>query len=114
MGEELGCRSNRQPVKGCDANSAPCGFQKNLKLNCEKGIDNVSRYTYNCIKLQREVIEIAEKSRADYFKERRKNTKAFYVEIEKDKMERFEVKISNEGLTKKDWLNEKIDEELKK
>ena len=79
-----------------------------------KSIDNVSRYTYTCIKLQREVIEIAEKSRANYFKERRKNTKAFYVEIEKDKMERFEVKISNEGLTKKDWLNEKIDEELKK
>lgn len=41
-------------------------------------------------------------------------TKAFYVEIEKDKMERFEIKISSEGLTKKDWLNEKIDEELKK
>ena len=54
------------------------------------------------------------KSRADYFKERRKTSKAFYVEIERDKMEAFEEKLSHKDKTKKEWLNEKIDEELKK
>ncbi len=54
------------------------------------------------------------KSRADYFKERRKNTKAFNVEIEKDKMEAFEELLTERGKSKKKWLDEKIDEELKK
>lgn len=58
------------------------------------------------------MIKIAEKSRADYFRTRRKNTKAFYVEIEKEKLEAFENKIVEKGLTKKKWLNEKIDEEI--
>lgn len=57
---------------------------------------------------------ISNKSRADYFKERRKNTKAFYVEIEREKMELFEQKLQNENTTKKEWLEEKIDDELNK
>lgn len=36
---------------------------------------------------------ISNKSRADYFKERRKNTKSFYVEIERNKMELFEQNL---------------------
>ncbi len=50
-------------------------------------------------------MRVADKSRADYFRERRKQkeTKAFYVE----------GKLSKERKTKKEWLNEKIDEELK-
>lgn len=54
------------------------------------------------------------KSRADYFKERRKNTKAFNVEIEREKMEAFEKILEVQGKTKKSWLDEKIDEELEK
>lgn len=59
---------------------------------------------------------VANKSRADYFKERRKekDTKAFYVEVERDKMEKLEKKLSQENRTKKEWLNEKISEELEK
>lgn len=64
--------------------------------------------------IQSEVMIITDKSRADYFKERRKNTKSFYVEIEKNKMDNFEQKLSNDKKTKKEWLNEKIDEELQK
>mgnify|MGYP000279213988 FL=1 len=45
---------------------------------------------------------------------RRKGVKPFYVEIEEKKMENFEKKLENENKTKKEWLNEKIDEELKK
>ena len=56
-----------------------------------------------------------DKSRADYFRERRKQkeTKAFYVEVDKKKLENLEGKLSKERKTKKEWLNEKIDEELK-
>ena len=58
--------------------------------------------------------DIENKSRANYFKERRKNTKSFYVEIETDKMEKLENKLDEQSKTKKDWLSEKIDEEIKK
>lgn len=54
------------------------------------------------------------KSRADYFKERRKETKAFNVEIARDKMEAFEEILKQQSKTKKKWLDEKIDEELNK
>lgn len=45
---------------------------------------------------------------------RRKGSKPFYVEIEENKMEQFERKLTTENKTKKEWLNEKIDQELKK
>ncbi len=62
----------------------------------------------------KEVREVASKSRANYFKERRKqsDTKAFYVEVDKKKLETLEGKLSERGQTKKEWLNEKIDKEL--
>ena len=60
-------------------------------------------------------MRVADKSRADYFRERRKQkeTKAFYVEVDKKKLENLEGKLSKKKQTKKEWLNEKIDEELK-
>lgn len=57
---------------------------------------------------------IAEESRADYFRERREKFKAFHVEVDRNKMELFEKKLSEEKKTKKEWLDEKIDEELEK
>lgn len=50
-------------------------------------------------------------SRADYFKERRKERKAFYVEISKEKMEKLENILISKQTTKKDWLEKKIEEE---
>ncbi len=47
-------------------------------------------------------------------RQRREGRKPFYVEIEENKMEQFEKKLTTENKTKKEWLNEKIDEELKK
>lgn len=58
--------------------------------------------------------KITAESRADYFKERRKDYKAFHVEVERNKMEKFERKLFQKNTTKKQWLDEKIDEELKK
>lgn len=57
--------------------------------------------------------EISSKSRADYFKERRKKTRNFSVEVDREKFDRLEEKLSNKEKTKTQWLNEKIDEELK-
>lgn len=54
------------------------------------------------------------KSRADYFKERRKKLKDFGVLIDREKLETFEEKLKNQSMTKTQWLNEKIDAELKK
>ena len=57
---------------------------------------------------------VSNKSRADYFKERRENFKAFHVEVEKNKMKQFEKKLQKERKSKKEWLYEKIDEEISK
>lgn len=87
------------------------GIWKFLKL----GVDIVSRYIYSLYQATiKEVREVANKSRADYFKERRKqsDTKAFYVEVDRKKLEFLEGKLSERGQTKKEWLNEKIDREL--
>ena len=57
---------------------------------------------------------ISQNSRAKYFKERREKFKAFHVEVEKEKMEAFEQKLNIKKQSKKEWLDEKISEELKK
>lgn len=53
-------------------------------------------------------------SRADYFKERRKKLKDFGVLIDREKLETLEKKLKSQNITKTAWLNQKIDEELKK
>ena len=60
------------------------------------------------------MIKFTTKSRADYFKERRKKTRNFSVEVEREKFDALEKKLSESGTTKTKWLNEKIDEELDK
>ena len=62
--------------------------------------------------LQREVIIIADNSRADYFRQRRESRKSFNVHLEREKAEKFEQKLKELRQTKAKWLNEKIDEEL--
>jgi len=46
-------------------------------------------------------------------KERRKTTRNFSVEVDRKKFDRLESKLSEKNTTKKEWLNQKIDEELK-
>lgn len=53
-------------------------------------------------------------SRAEYFKERRAKFKSFTVEVEREKMERLEKRLSEKETTKAKWLNQKIDEEIGK
>ena len=46
-------------------------------------------------------------------KERRKMTRNFSVEVDREKFDKLESKLSKINTTKKEWLNQKIDEELK-
>lgn len=57
---------------------------------------------------------IADNSRADYMKTRREKQKTFSVTVDKEKMLKFEEKLLKQKKSKSEWLNEKIDEELKK
>ena len=47
-------------------------------------------------------------------KARREKQKTFSVTVEKEKMLKFEEKLLKQKKSKSEWLNEKIDEELKK
>lgn len=53
-------------------------------------------------------------SRADYFKERRKDKKNFGVYIDKNKAKSFDSRLNELNITKTEWLENKIDEELQK
>jgi len=57
---------------------------------------------------------MANKSRAAYFRERRKIRGAFYVEVEKERLDILLGHLDKENKTKTAWFREKLDEELKK
>ena len=62
----------------------------------------------------KDVIIIADKSRADYFRERRKGKKQFNVLLDEELVLGLEEKLKEENKTRKEWLEEKIRTELKK
>ena len=53
-------------------------------------------------------------SRADYFKKRRETIGQFSVSVPREKQEAMTEALKEKGQTKKQWLNEKIDEEIGK
>lgn len=55
---------------------------------------------------------MAQESRAEYFRNRRERFKIFSVEVEREKMGKFEASLRRQKRSKAEWLNEKIDEEL--
>lgn len=57
---------------------------------------------------------LQDKSRADYFKERRKTIGQFSVSVKREKLNALDKKLKEKGQTKTEWLNEKIDEEIGK
>lgn len=57
---------------------------------------------------------MANKSRADYFRERRKEFKQFNVSLKREKIEELEEKIKSQGKTKVEWFEEVVDKELSK
>ena len=76
------------------------------------GLDIVACNIYN-VACNKEVSIITTESRAEYFKKRRESTKSFNVAIDREKMEKFENVLKNKNQTKKEWLEQKIDEEIR-
>ena len=57
---------------------------------------------------------MASKSRAEYFRERRKTMKQFCILSKRERVEALEAKLKEQGKTKVQWFEEKADEELSK
>lgn len=53
-----------------------------------------------------------QKSRADYFRKRRKEIGQFNVPVPRNKLDALTKKLESDGKTKTTWLAEKIAEEL--
>ena len=72
----------------------------------QKSIDLLHATLYNVTR-NKEVVKIAPKSRADYMKQRREKTRNFSVELDKEKFEKLEEKLSEKGMTKKSAVKQK-------
>lgn len=57
---------------------------------------------------------MAQESRAEYFRERRKTMKQFSVLSNRERVEALETKLKEQGKTKVQWFEEKADEEIGK
>ena len=55
---------------------------------------------------------VAKKNTSEYFKERRKTIGQFNIAVSREKLNALEKKLGEKGITKTQWLNEKIDEEI--
>nr|DAH23170.1 MAG TPA: antitoxin [Caudoviricetes sp.] len=82
-----------------------------ISFQVNKMLDLLHVTVYNVTR-NKEVFKISSESRADYMKERRKKTRNFSVELDREKFEKLEKKLSEKGVTKKKWLNDKVDEEI--
>ncbi len=57
---------------------------------------------------------MAEKSRAEYFRQLRKNKKQIVFMIDREKAESLDKKLSAKGESRTEWFRQKVDEELGK
>lgn len=53
-------------------------------------------------------------NRAEYFRKRRETIGQFSVPLSREKLKALSEKLAQQGKTKTQWLNEKVDEELGK
>lgn len=60
----------------------------------------------------REVITIAEKSRAEYFRELRKKKRQLVFLVEPDKADKLDKKLKENQETRIAWFKRKLDEEI--
>ena len=58
--------------------------------------------------------DVAPESRAEYFRKRRESIGQLNVAVSKEKLLALELHLKEQGKTKTQWINEKIDEELGK
>ena len=57
---------------------------------------------------------MAEKSRAEYFRERRKDMKQLVFMVDREKAEALDRKLAERGEGRTEWFRKKLDEELNK
>ncbi len=55
---------------------------------------------------------MANKSRAEYYRNRRKIKKQLVFMVDKEKAEELDAKLAERGQTRIDWFRAKLDEEL--
>lgn len=55
---------------------------------------------------------MADKSRAEYFRNRRKAKKQLVFMVDPQKAEKLDAKLKAEGIGRTKWLRRKIDEEI--
>lgn len=55
---------------------------------------------------------MANKSRAEYYRNRRKIKKQLVFMVDKEKAEELDAKLAERGQTRIDWFRTKLDEEL--
>ena len=55
---------------------------------------------------------MAEKSRAEYFRELRKAKKQLVFMVDKEKAEALDRKLAQKGASRTEWFRKKLDEEL--
>ena len=55
---------------------------------------------------------MAEKSRAEYFRELRKAKKQLVFMVDKEKAEALDRKLTQKGESRTEWFRKKLDEEL--
>jgi len=56
--------------------------------------------------------QVENKSRAEYFRERRKTRKTFTVLYDRKRIEALEERLKEQGKTRVQWFEEKLREEL--
>lgn len=59
-----------------------------------------------------EVIEIADKSRAEYFRELRKKKRQLVFLVDPEKADKLDKKLKASNESRTDWFKRKLDEEL--
>lgn len=55
---------------------------------------------------------MAEKSRAEYFRERRKNLRQLVFMVDREKAEALDKKLKQKGEGRTEWFRRKLEEEL--
>lgn len=67
-----------------------------------------------CDQSHKEVNNVADNGRTEYFRERRKSMKQYAFLIDRERAAKFEKKLEERGLGKTEWFRQKIDEEIDK
>lgn len=57
---------------------------------------------------------MAEKSRAEYFRERRKLKRQLVFMVDREKADSLDKLLRERGVTRAEWFRQKLDEELSK